>query len=69
MCNNLVSWLFRSFKGYILSKPIKEKVTHSLFIDDLKMYSDSLKAGVAALNSVKPFMLDCELGKTLYVRL
>ena len=61
MGNNLVSWLIRSFKGYVLSKPLKEKVTHSLFIYDLKMYSDSIKAGVAALSLVKPCMLDCGL--------
>ena len=53
LCNNLVSWLIRSFKGYVLSKPIKEKVTHSLFIDDLKNYSNSVKEAVVSLNKIK----------------
>ena len=59
--NNLVSWLIRSLNGYVLSKPIKEKVTHSLFIDELKTYSYSLKSGIATLNLIKPCMLDCGL--------
>ena len=38
LTTNPVSWKIRSFQGYVLSKPIKEKVTHALFIDDLKCY-------------------------------
>ena len=48
-------------KGYVLSSPIKEKVTHSLFIDDLKVYNNSIKAAVNALNVIKSCMLDCGL--------
>ena len=39
LTTNPVSWKIRSFQGYVLSKPIKEKVTHALFIDDLKCYA------------------------------
>ena len=38
LATNTVSWKIRSFQGYVLSRPIKQKVTHALFIDDLKCY-------------------------------
>ena len=41
---NLVSWVIRSTEGYVLSKPISKKVTHTLYIDDLKGYSDEIKS-------------------------
>ena len=41
LSKNAISWLIRSFEGYTMSAPIKEKITHSLFIDDLKGYAKS----------------------------
>ena len=61
LCNNLVSWVIRSFNGYVLSKPIKEKVTQTLFIDDMKNYWASPKAAVPGLNMIKSCMKDCGL--------
>ena len=61
LCNNPLSWLIRSFKGYMMSTPIKEKITHTLFIDDLKIYADSVTSALFVLNMIKPRMLDCGL--------
>ena len=61
LCNNPLSWLIRSFKGYMMSTPIKEKITHTLFIDDLKIYADSVTSALLVLNMIKPRMLDCGL--------
>ena len=41
LSKNVISWLVRSFEGYTLSKPIAFKLTHTLFIDDLKGYAKS----------------------------
>ena len=62
LCNNPLSWKLRSFKGYTMSTPIKDKVTHSLFIDDLKGYAMSIRTGEAIMNTIKPLMADsgCE---------
>ena len=61
MVKNPVSWLVRSFQGYVLSTPIKEKVTHTLFIDDLKGYAKSLKEMVSEMNVIKGAMIDAGL--------
>ena len=61
LCNNPLSWKLRSLKGYMMSKPIKEKVTHSLFIDDLKGYSNSMRNGEIIMNTIKPLMADSGL--------
>lgn len=58
---NPISWLIRSFDGYTISKPIKEKVTHTLFIDDLKGYARSLVEMVHGINSIKSAMNDAGL--------
>ena len=61
LCNNLVSWLARSFDGYVLSTPIKQKVTHTLFIDDMKNYWATLRALLYGMNLIKACMKDCGL--------
>ena len=61
MIKNPVSWLVRSFQGYVLSTPIKEKVTHTLFIDDLKGYAKSLKEMISEMNVIKGAMIDAGL--------
>ena len=61
LCNNLVSWVARSTDGYILSKPIKKKVTHTLFIDDMKNYWASIIAGIVGMSLIKACMKDCGL--------
>ena len=42
--------------GYVLSQPIKEKITHSLFVDDLKKYNRNMKELIEALDAIKPIM-------------
>ena len=41
LCLNPIAWKLRATSGYRLSKPVSCKVTHLLYIDDLKMYSFS----------------------------
>ena len=52
LSKNVISWLIRSFEGYIISKPIKKKVTHVLFIDDLKGYAKSREALIFCLKVI-----------------
>ena len=61
LCNNLVSWIARTHDGYVMSKPIKKKVTHTLFIDDMKNYWASIRAGIAGMSLIKACMRDCGL--------
>ena len=61
MSKNAVSWLIRTLPGYVLTKPIKEKVTHALFIDDLKGYCKSLREMIFAMNAIKEAMKDAGL--------
>ena len=41
MCLNPVAWLLGATEGYRISKPIDTKVTHLLYIDDLKAFASS----------------------------
>ena len=52
LSKNVISWLIRSFEGYMLSKPICKKVTHLLFIDDLKGYIKSREALIFCLRVI-----------------
>ena len=58
---NVVSWLIRSTEGYVLSKPISKKVTHTLYIDDLKGYTKSMERLKFVLNLVKEKMEEAGL--------
>ena len=58
---NLVSWKIRSTEGYKLSKPLTSRVTHSLFIDDLKGYVSTLPKLIFVLNLVRRLMDDAGL--------
>ena len=42
MCLNPIAWYIRSTEGYSISKDKNRKVTHNLFVDDLKTYHKSL---------------------------
>ena len=48
ICLNAISWKLKATEGYRLSKPIDTKVTHLLYIDDLKIFA----ASAPKLNSV-----------------
>ena len=58
---NIVSWVIRSTEGYVLSAPISQKVTHTLYVDDLKGYTKSLERLKFALNFIKSCMEDAGL--------
>ena len=58
---NLVSWKIRSTEGYKMSKPLTSRVTHTLFIDDLKGYVATLQKLVFVLNIVRGLMEDAGL--------
>ena len=48
LCLNPVASLLSAFQGYRLSKPLETKVTHLLYVDDLKVFA----ASEAKLNTV-----------------
>ena len=50
--------IIRSTSGYVMSAPIKEKITHTLFIDDLKGYTKSIKTAGEVLIKLKSRMAD-----------
>ena len=41
LCNNPIVWKLRATEGYKLSKPIGGKITHLLYIDDMKVFCAS----------------------------
>ena len=41
LCLNPVAWQLKATEGYRLSKPIGTKVTHLLYVDDLKVFTSS----------------------------
>ena len=41
MSINPTAWKLRTHEGYQLGKPVQGKMTHSLFVDDLKVYAKS----------------------------
>ena len=61
LSKNPISWELKRFDGYTLSKPIKEKVTHSIFIDDLKCYNKSVTEQKKMMSHAKTLMSDAGL--------
>ena len=49
MSINPTAWKLRTHDGYQLSKPAQGKMTHSLFVDDLKIYAKSKEKLTKAL--------------------
>ena len=58
---NVVSWRIRASEGYTMSKPITRKITHTLFIDDLKGYVMTLIKLIYMLNLIYKYMKDAGL--------
>ena len=58
---NVIAWVIRSTEGYTLSKPISLKVTHTLFVDDLKGYAKSFDRLKFILNLIRNYMEDAGL--------
>ena len=61
LSKNVISWLVRSFEGYTMAKPISTKVTHTLFVDDLKGYAKSRSRLIFSLNSISKSMKEAGL--------
>ena len=62
LSKNPISWIIRMRDGYIMSSPIKEKVTHSLFVDDLKKYDRGTLQLKYNLQEIRIMMFDAGLG-------
>ena len=58
---NIMSWVLRSFEGYKLSKPISKKITHTLYVDDLKGYANTREKLEFILNLLQSNMKDAGL--------
>ena len=41
LCLNPIAWKVQATEGYCLSKPISTKITHLLYIDDMKLFAAS----------------------------
>ena len=39
LCLNPIEWNLRAAEGYKLTEPISQKVTHLLYVHDLKVYA------------------------------
>ena len=61
LSKNPISWELNRFDGYVVSKHICEKVTHSLYVDDLKTYDKSRKNQMQKLSHAKTIMKDAGL--------
>ena len=61
LSKNVISWLARSFEGYTLARPIVTKLTHTLFIDDLKGYAKSRNRLEFCLNRISKAMKEAGL--------
>ena len=53
LSTNPMSWELRRYEGYKISKPISCKVTHTLFMDDLKNYAKSFNEQRNMLSDIK----------------
>lgn len=61
LSKNPISWELSRFDGYLLSKPIGKKITHSLYIDDLKTYNKSREYQKEMMSHAKKIMKDAGL--------
>ena len=61
LAKNPPSWVIRQRDGYTLSAPIKKKVTHTLFVDDLKKYDKSKVTLTRSLELIRNMMADAGL--------
>lgn len=61
MCLNPVSWKLKASERYEPSKPINGKITHLLYIDDMKIYATSESKLDRVLKTTKVAMADIGL--------
>ena len=55
---NPVSWELRRYEGYKMSKPLACAITHLLFMDDLKNFTENLRKLVIIFSEIKLKMED-----------
>ena len=60
-CLNPASWKLKASEGYKPWKPINEKITHLLYIDDMKMYATSKSKLDRVLKTTKVAIADIGL--------
>ena len=58
---NLIVWYLRNTEGYKLSHAPDRKITHALFVDDLKTYHQSEQKAVAVTSKLKKMFADIGL--------
>ena len=58
---NPIAWALKATEGYRLSKPINTKVTHLLYIDDLKAFAVSATKLNTVLRATRGKMKDIGL--------
>ena len=61
MAINPTAWKLRTQDGYQLSKPVQGKMTHTLFVDDLKVYAKSKEKLTKVLSDTKSQRMDSAL--------
>ena len=61
ICLNTIAWKLKATEGYRLSKPIDTKVTHLLYIDDLKIFAASAPKLNTVMKSARSAMQDIGL--------
>ena len=61
LCLNPVAWFLAATQGYRLSKPLESKVTHLLYVDDLKVFAASESKLNTVLRATSDAMLDIGL--------
>ena len=58
---NPIAWYLRSEEGYKLSHAQDQKITHVLFVDDLKTYHRSEQKAVSVTSNLKKMFTDSGL--------
>ena len=61
VCLNPIAWHIRSTEGYSLSQSVKEKITHLLYVDDLKTYHKSHNKAALMARALKDKFQDIGL--------
>ena len=61
LCLNPISWKLKASEGYKLSRPLSGKITHLLYIDDMKIYAASKDKLERVMKTVKEAMGDVGL--------
>ena len=61
LSKNPISWELRKNKGYMISKQVASKITHSLFIDDIKTHNKSVNEQRCVISDTRSRISDAGL--------